>query len=47
MEFLVLGLEPLGDGVKISLLRSEGRYQLLVSVRPLLVVSVEVNMEGR
>ena len=47
VEFFFFGLEPLLEGVTISLLRTVGPYQLLVFVCPLLVVSNEVNIEGR
>ena len=47
VEFFFLEPEPPREGMKVSLLRTVGPYQLLVSVRPLLVVSEEVNIYGR
>ena len=38
---------PFCRGVVISLLRTEGRYQLFVSQRVFRVVSVAVNIDGR
>ena len=47
VEFFFLEPEPPREGMKVSLLRTVGPYQLLVFVCPLLVVSNEVNIEGR